>query len=212
MTRRTITLLIIGFIVLATIIGVIYALIPRATIMLSVAPEEFTVSVNGQTSSKKTGDSISVTPGDITIGISHDGFDTYTQKISIKNGEKTEILQALTAQTDAARALLKTEKSQLIIQRIKGNQTNSTVTDLTKNYPLISVLPINDKYYTITPCDSKKYPNDKTKIAICITLFNLEAKQSALDDITSRGFKTTDYEIIFVDASYDPATQTNGGD
>lgn len=210
MSRRTIiTLIIVSFI--AIVIGIIvYALIPKATLLMSVAPEDVTVTINGDTHKVKTGDVITVAPGTLDVSISRDEFDTYTQKVTVKNGEQVEILQALNPKTDAAKALLQTEKSQAIIQRITGNSMKVATDKLTKDFPIISVLPINDKFYTIAVCDSKKYPNDKTKVAICVSLYDMEAKQSAIDDVVRRGFNLNDYETYFIDASYNSAAQSNG--
>jgi hypothetical protein len=209
MSKRTIRLILIGAALL--IIGlIVYALIPRASLLMSIAPEDFTVTINGHSQQAKTGDSITVTPGDISLSVSRDGFDTYTQKLTIKNGEKVEILQALNPKTDDAKALLNTAKSQAVIQRVTNAKMKAATDQLVKNYPILAVLPINDKFYTITTCNSKLHPNDATKTAICVNLYDLEAKQSAIDDVKQRGFNLDNYETYFVDASYNSASQQNG--
>jgi hypothetical protein len=182
-------LLIVGF--------VVYSLIPRATLLMSVAPEEFTVTINGHDKKVKTGDEISVTPGDVKFTISRDGFDSYTHTVSIKNGQKVEILQALKPQTDEARKLLETEKSQAIIQRVTNVNLEKASNNILKDYPLVAQLPINDKFYSVRICESQLHPNDATKVAVCVLLYNPEAKQSAIDDVTSRGFDLNDYETYF---------------
>ena len=187
----------------ALIIGlIINALIPRATILFSVAPHNITVSINGKTQSVTNGQKISVSPGTISLTLSRSEFKDYSEQIQIKNGETQEVLYALTPLTDAAKQLLNTDESQQIIQRIGNNTIQAGAADLAKKYPILNILPINDKFYTILPCDSVKYPGDKTKVAICVKLYDMQAKQSALDDMTNRGFNPTDYETIFIDNSY----------
>ncbi len=209
MSKRTIRLILIGAALL--VIGlIVYALIPRASLLMSIAPEDFTVTVNGHSQQVKTGDSITVTPGDISLSVSRDGFDTYTQKLTIKNGEKVEILQVLNPKTDEAKALLNTDKSQAIIQRVTNVKMKEATDKLSKDYPILSILPLSEKYFTVTTCPSQKYPKDSTKIAICVNLFNLEAKQQAIDTVSQKGFDLNNYETYFVDASYNSPSQQNG--
>jgi len=210
MSRKKITVLIIIAASLCIIGLIIYGFIPRATIRLSVAPDEFTVSINGKKRNAKTGDTVSVSPGDIEIVLSRGEFDTYTEKFTVKNGETKEVLIALNAQTDAARELLESEKSQIIIQRIGGKKVEQGSKELTAKNPILKVLPIEDRFYTINVCNSEKYPNDKTKFAICIRLFDLEARQSAIDDLAARGFSMNDYEYIFVDLTYENIQEQSG--
>lgn len=207
MSRQTI--LKIGIVTaLALVIGlIVYAFIPRASVLMSIAPENFTVTINGNDRKIKTGESITVTPGEFLISISSDNFETYTKKITIENGEEQELLLALKPQNDTARELLETEKSQEIIQRIANINMKKFSNQLAKDYPILKVLPINDKFYTIISCPSKIYLNDVTKTAICVNLYNLQAKQSAIDTISNRGFSVDNYEVYFVDESYDPSAQ-----
>jgi hypothetical protein len=210
MSKRTI---IIIFIILGILLGaglLVYQLIPHGTLKMSVAPDEVTVTINGKERSVTTGDSIRVDPGELTIKISRDEFDPYTEKLTIKNGETVEILVALYPKTSAAKELLGTEKSDIIIQRLTGRAMEKNSAQLRKEYPIISSLPIRDKYYMVTICDSRKNPEDKTKVAICIELYEPAAKQSAIDDVKSRGFNLDDYETYFVDARYDSPSQTHG--
>ncbi|MFZ3009494.1 MAG: hypothetical protein WA030_00540 [Candidatus Microsaccharimonas sp.] len=186
------------------IIVIINAVTPRATIVFSLAPSEATVSINGKKQEVKNQQSVTVSPGELTIVTSRSEFADDTQKITIKNGETYNIIVILSAQTDTARKLLETPESQLIIQQRTGREIKKASEDATSKYPILAVLPINDKYYTILPCSSEKYPDDTSKIAVCIKLYDPEAGQSALDEITSRGFKLEDYEIIIIDSSYKP--------
>jgi len=199
--RRIIIVAIVGFGLL--VVGfIIYGLIPRATIVFSVAPDEMTVIINGSSQTVKTGQEITVTPGSFTVELRRDEFDSHTETFDIKNGERKEILIALNPLTDAARSLLRSDKSQLIIQRIGGAKVEAGGKEITTAYPILRILPINDKFYTIRPCSSEKFPDDTSKIAVCVNLYDLAAKQSAIDNITRLGFKIEDYEVLFVDATY----------
>ena len=177
--------------------------------MFSLAPSEATVSINGKKQEVKNQQSVTVSPGELTIVTSRSEFTDDTQKITIKNGETYNIIVILSAQTDAARKLLDTEESQLVKEQLGGRKVEEAAKEANSKYPILTVLPINDKYYTILPCSSEKYPDDTSKVAVCIKLYDPEARQSALDEITGRGFKLEDYEIIIIDSSYKPQDADN---
>lgn len=184
----------------ALVIGIIiYSLQPRAYLLLSFAPDNATLVINGKEQPVKTGQEVTVTPGTISLEIKRDGFDSYNEKVSIKNGEREEILVSLNPLNDAARELLKSDASLRILQRIGGKRVVEGAEKTVEAYPLLSALPIKDKFYIITACASRAFPEDKTKVAICIGLYDLSARQAALDDIESRGYKLPDYEIIIND-------------
>jgi len=205
-SRSIIKFCVAAFILL--IIGlIVYMLIPRASLLFSVAPENVIVTINGHNHKIETGKTITVAPGDLSISVSSENFDTYTTTVTVKNGEEKELLLALKPQTDAAKKLLETPKSQEIIQRIANVNMKKFSQQLLKDYPILSVLPLKDKFYTVTSCPSQVHVNDLTKVAICVNLFNLQAKQSAIDDISNHGFNIDDYELYFVDKSYDPSAQ-----
>lgn len=196
---------------IALILGLtIYALIPRATLVLSVAPEEMTLVINGASESVTTGQEITVSPGSITLELRRDEFDSYTETFDIKNGEKREILYALNPQTDAARELLKSVKSQRILERLAGIEVRKGADKIVESFPILNDLPINDKFYAIRPCTSRLYPQDTTKFAVCIELYNLSAEASAKKELTSRGYNLADYEIVVVDATFETQNNTFG--
>lgn len=210
MHRKQILIALIALAAVGLIALIVYSLIPRATIILSVAPEQFTVSINGVKREADTGEIVTVSPGEIEVTLSRDEFDTYTERVVVKNGERKEILVALTAQTPAAELLLKTDKSQEIIQRITGKKIEQGTKELGEKNPILKELPIRERFYTIIACNSEKYPDDKTKFAICIQLFDLDARQSAIDNLRLRGYSLDDYEFIFVDSTYKNIQEQSG--
>lgn len=191
-----------GGIAVGIVILVIYLLIPRATIVLSVAPESFSVSVNEEEAKLyEMGDRLEVTPGTHRLTISRDGFEDYTTSVTIKNRDTFEVLYALTPQTDAARELLETERSQEIIQRITNQRMESELVEISKNYPIVEILPIRDKFFTVSTCTSEEFPDDTTKIAICVDLYEPQARASVSEVINARGHSLEDYEVRFTTRS-----------
>lgn len=195
----------------ATVVGlVINAFIPRATIYFSVAPEEVTVNINGENQTVQNGQEITVSPGEINLTVSQSEFSSYSESFTIKNGEKREVLVALEAETAAAELLLRTPGSQLVIQRIGGNAVEAGAEKLRENYPIITELPINDRFFKIIMCESREFPGDPEKIAICIQLFDLQARQSAINAIERLGYSLDDYEVVFQDLTYENIREQSG--
>jgi hypothetical protein len=208
-SRKVAIILAVAFGVLV-IVAIIYALIPRATITFSVAPEEVQVEVNGKNHTVQNGQSITVAPGDITVIVSRNEFDSYTEKFTVKNGETYEVLAALVAKTLAAERLLQTPGSQAVIQRVEGRKVERGAAELVSKNPLLKELPIIDKFYKIIVCNSQAYPDDTSKFAICVQLYELEARDAALNDIRGRGYNPEDYEIIVQDLTYETLRENAG--
>lgn len=196
-----IAVFVVGFIALC-----IYFLIPKTYIIFSVAPGQVTVSINGKpTQTVNNKDTMMVAPGHYSIVVSRNEFESYTGQLDVKSGATTEFLAALNPQTDAARALLQDDASQAIIQRFHGNSLNNDTKKIADTYPIISVLPINARLYTIYACQSAKYPNDVTKMAVCVDLYQDGLIPYVLKDIQSRGYNPSDYEMIYVNKYSSPS-------
>ncbi len=189
-----------GIALLILVLGVIvYSLVPRASLKLSVAPGEVQLSINNATKeSVKNGTVLHIKPGEYTFTVSRDEFDSYTTKQTIKNGQAAELLVALTPLTSAAKQLLADDASQAIVQRFHGKIITAQVDQLTKAYPILSVLPLQERLYSIDSCPSQKYPNDTTKIALCVTETDSSVNEYALAAIRQKGFNPDDYEVIFL--------------
>jgi hypothetical protein len=175
------------------------AVIPKSYIKISVAPQDVKITLNNNVRSVKNGDTITVNPGEYKITISQDNFESYSTTITVGNHQTSELLAALKPQNDTANNLLLNNDSQTVMQQFYGKSADTQTDTIKKSFPIIDILPIQARLYTISACQSKKYPNDTTKLALCA-----EESQPGLDpyilkDISSRGFNPSDYEIIFID-------------
>lgn len=190
---------VVGLFLLALIVLFIVDTIkPKSYLELAVAPERFYISVDdGRKTSKKSGDKMTVSPGNHKITISQDEFDEYTTEISVDEDETKRVLVSLNPTTDAAVQSLSNDSSNQIMQEVHNQENQQRKAILEENYPLITHLPITTRSYIIAPCPSLQYPNDDTKTAICITTTTDEAKPFAIKAITDLDFDLDDYEIIW---------------
>lgn len=179
------------------VVLIIISVAPKTKILFTTAPESVSVIINNKTYSVNNEETINFKPGTYEYKVSSEGFGDYTNKITVKSGETSELLVALEPTTDAAKSLLLNDKSQLVMQRFYGLNKIQYIKTISDKYPLIDILPIRARLYTIYTCNSVKYPNDTTKIAVCVDMTSDELKPYVIKDIESRGFKINDYEIIF---------------
>jgi len=199
MTRKQIVLVII---ILAALIAALitYAVWPKTTIKLAIAPLNAQLQIDGESAKQvDNGDSVSIKPGEHKVTLSQNEFTSYSTTITVEKGKKTELLIALKADTDAAQQLLSSDEAQAIVQRFNGNVIKKETNDLTTDYPILKALPITARLYSIHPCDSIKYPDDKTKLAICIDSDTETSliKPYVEKDVQSHGYDLNDYEEVY---------------
>lgn len=198
MNKRNIVIAVSGLVLIGIIVfSVIYSLTPRATLLLALAPESGSLSLDGattQTVSNKQ--KISVKPGKHTVEFSRDEFDSFKLDITVENNKSVEVIIALNPLTDAARKLLLTPGSQEVVQRFGGQQIEKGAKTLEKAYPILSVLPITARLYVINSCKSVKFPNDPSKMALCADVSQDGLESYIYSDIRRFGYNPDDYEII----------------
>jgi len=180
------------------VVIIIVSTIPKTKILFSIAPETANLFIGDKSYSIQNEGTLNFKPGEYSYKLSSDGFEEYSGKIDIKKGEQTELLVALKPITEDAKKLLLNEKSQIVLQRFYGESYSNTISDISKKYPLIDILPIQARLYTVSACKSKKYPDDNSKIAICADITTDQLKPYVIKDIESRGFNIKDYELIWI--------------
>lgn len=182
------------------IYSVLYFIIPQSTLSLSLAPEEVMVSIDGGSKKLvKNKQNLNVTPGKHTLVFQQNEFESITQEINIDNKQTLRVVVALEALTDNARKLLSTNAATLVIEEYEGRNMTEYIKTLQEKNPILQVLPIQARLYTINVCKSIKRPTDKTIIAVCV-----DSNQNRKDiepyvkkHISSLGYNLDDYEVIW---------------
>lgn len=197
MTRKNIVILSLIATAILIVIAIVYFTYPISYIKFSTAPQQVIVAVDGKKYTINNSNTITVSPGSHTISVSQNEFSTYIKEITTKNRQTSEFLVALSPLTDAAKNKLTDSNSQSIIQRFYGNVYLKQTDELTKKYPILNILPIQARLYIVSACPSKKYPNDNTKLALCVTETQSELQPYVLKDIQAHGYDPSNYEIIW---------------
>lgn len=203
MNKRNISIgLGVLFIIGLIIMSIVYSLTPKATLVLALAPEEGFLSIDGgPKNAVKNKQNISIKPGAHTVEFSRDEFDPLSQTFTVDDKKSIEVIIVLNPLTEAAKKLLLTPGAQEVVQRFVGKKFIKESEQLDQTYPILSILPIEARLYTVNSCRSVKYPDDSTKIALCADMSEEGLESYILKDITSRGYNPSDYEIIFTNIS-----------
>jgi len=176
----------------------IYLIIPKAYIKFDTAPHQvFMLIDNKDEKSINSGDTIGIAPGKHTITVFRDEFNPYIKDINIGNGKSEDFVVALTGLTDKAKKILVDKDLDATIGRF-GDEMMAEQSDFISNiYPIMQVLPIQARLYSITSCPSVKYPvNQPLRVAICVDASQDDLGPYVQKDITWRGYNPNDYEII----------------
>ena len=122
-------------------------------------------------------------PGDYTLELSADGFESKTIESTVVENEITQIFVNLTPVTDEARLIMSDIEMQLRGERASGVENYTEGARLEEQYPFITKLPIYAQFYTIAPCQ------DGGEMIICVTLFldNTVQRSNAAEDIRNAG-------------------------
>jgi hypothetical protein len=182
----------------------------RGTLDLRVAPQDATI-ITSKGAHLKIG-SNTLTKGSYTITISRPHFVSKTLNFTIQSGQTTKELYGL-AVGDAIGLQYYTDHpdQKAIADGITGQQLDAIGAQVAQSQPLVTKLPIENLTWRLDAGQSKKYPNDPTKVAIYITIQDEAARQAALSWMTTNGYAPRDYEIIFQDvAAYSQQLNSSG--
>jgi len=170
-----------------------------AKITLEVSPATSNITVNGV--DRKSGE-IKVRPGNYKIICTHDGFETVTQSIVVKNGDNPYVgIVLVSNSTSTANWYASHSSDEQLAETITGKNSDLVSAIITKKLPLVSSLPFIDLNYRIDYGQSKQHPNDSSAVALYIKYYTPEAKQQALEWIKFKGYDPTKLEIIYQDTT-----------
>lgn len=179
---------IIAILAALTIITVLAAffLRPQGKIEFALAPEEATMSVNGNTQTIRNKQQISLSPGNYTLSVKRDQFSTESVNVTVKKNETVRSVIALAPRNDAARKIIENNpESVKITQEYKQIQHSR----------LFKSLPLSGVDYRVESCKSVKYPATD-KQALCITSATDAGGETAKLAILQLGFNIDDYEVL----------------
>src|SRR5680860_148441 len=125
----------------------------KSKLDLKLAPEEMYLSVDGkEKQSIKNGQGLKIISGKHSLEFSQNEFDSITKEVDADDKQTTEVIVVLDPQTSAAKKLLLTPGADKVVQRFTSEQMTREVDQLEKDYPILSILPIQARLYIIGTC------------------------------------------------------------
>jgi hypothetical protein len=186
------------------VLAFIWYVFPISFIKFTTAPDHVAVLIDNDKHLIKSGDTVNIAPGKHTVTIFEDDYNPYEQQITVANRSTYDFTIGLIGLSDKTRDIVSNPKYSGVYEKM-DSKLQSTIDNLTfDKYPVIDILPIEARYYTISACKSEKYPNDPLAEAICIDVnppianSGWDYKSDALENLKSHTFYSIDnYEIIW---------------
>ena len=163
-----------------------------------VAAPEDTVLILDDTTTLKPGHH-KLKTGTHTIKASRQDFYDQTKEFTTTSGRDNAVWFVMEPSTSAGIEYLDTHQADFEkVYEIANSQVVDDINTKTANYPIIKSLPASAQgLYVINYQQSKKHPNDSSKLALYITADYPVGRLSAIEYIYSLGFDPSDYEIVF---------------
>lgn len=199
--NRNVKLFLIGlglFIVLPLTLWGIISLLSfnhagEVSVDIAVVPSDATIHIGDTSITNKQ--SVYLKPGDYSITVSKDGFESTTQKITVSEDTTAHIIAALYPVSSDATAWYNAHQDDYYkLEGIAGTVANEAGQEFINKYPITGSLPIQKATYLI---GYKKTDNQKN-IIITITAYE-GYRESALQEIRNLGFDPSNYTIEFND-------------
>ena len=163
---------------------------------INVVPSDSEIYIDNN----KVGSGINETsPGNHTVLVKRHNFNDNESTVTVIKNEVDLVIVGLTPNNDAGKLWQQNNLDQYHnLEGMADEKFNNDSQSAIAQYPILSELP-KDKspLYRIDYGVSKKFPNDKKKIAIYISSNSLSNKLSALNYIYEMRYDPSDYEIIF---------------
>ena len=206
MNRQIKQLLGIGigiFVVIPLAVWGVYSLISlrhagEVQINITVVPSDATVSVGGNTLTGKS--SVYLKPGDYTVTISKDGFETDTQDITVlsdddnsSDSSQASIISALNPKSDTAKTWYNDNQDAYYeLEKIAGSEASASGEAFIDKFPITGFLPVQKATYSIG------YKRTEDQKGIIVTIKAYEGyREAALQKIRDLGFDPSDFTIQF---------------
>lgn len=183
----------LGLALLLIVIAIYRALVYTATLDINYAPESASVTINGKSANRGKNQ---VIPGRYELKINREGFAEYKTTIEVKKGE-TKLVEAILVSNNPSTANWYEENASdyKIAQAIGDGQDDRHYDEVLKKFPIMKDLPMNgiyDSYQVFY-----EIANNSRGYAVVVSYQSEAAKKDAIAMIEEKGYKLTDYEIIY---------------
>lgn len=164
-------------------------------ITVQASPSDSVITMNGK---KISGGTKYIVAGKYTFTAKRQYFTDYSTTVEINKDSQKDILLLLGADSNEAKAYLKSHpKEQALREAIGGQKANQEGEEASNKNPIVKLLPFIDREYRIDYGPSQLHPDDSSALSITITSTSEQSKQDALDWIRFKGFDPNKLEIYY---------------
>ncbi|HEV7951857.1 MAG TPA: hypothetical protein VGO98_00575 [Candidatus Saccharimonadales bacterium] len=183
--KKSSVIIILVVLIIVTVVAAFF-LRPQGKVEFVLAPEEATLSINGNAQTIRNKQVISLSPGTYEISVARDQFSTKKASVTVEKNKVARTVIALDPQTDAAHKIIESNPESVKITQEYKELRQSL---------LFKSLPLSGVNYSVEACSSVKYPTTDKK-ALCITSPTFAGEETAKLYILQLGFNVDDYEVL----------------
>jgi hypothetical protein len=199
--RRTLVIGAVALLVVVVLIGgfLIWRHDPKAELTVKSIPNDLTLLLDGQAiaANGKT----DVRPGEHTLVAKREGFQTYTETLTVRGKDPVSVKMYLYANGPVGREWVKNNPQQEREAEAEAGQRYDEIQRrLAAKYPVLAELPYIGPGFKATYEASKSDPKNPEAISLKLTLFGPEGKKEALEWIAGNRWDPASLDIIYVTA------------
>lgn len=201
---RLLTFISITAIALIIIIAAVTAIIDArktARIDVLVAPISASVKING----RGYGNGLhKVEPGDFTVIITKDGFESYEESFSLAAGETKDLAVYLMQLDGGYGWYLAHPEDDMVMTGVGDKKASAKAAEMLAKYPILNILPHQDSEGTFDYTISPKFSGEELvslviELNTCAEYSKGIYRNEALQWLVGQGYDPNDYKIETTD-------------
>jgi hypothetical protein len=197
-TRRPFVIGVVVLVVIVVLIGgvLIWRHDPKAELTVQSIPNDLTLTLDG--AAIAANGKVDVRPGTHTLTGERNGFQSYTQTITVRGKDPLDVKIYLYANGPVGREWGKNNPEQeLETEAEAGRKFDEIQGRLEAKYPILAQLPYIGPDFKATYQKSKSDPTNPEAISVKILVYGPSGKDEALQWITGNGWDPASLDLIY---------------
>jgi hypothetical protein len=196
--RRTLVIGAVALLVIVVLIGgvLIWRHDPKAELTVTSIPNDLTLTLDG--AAIAANGKVDVRPGTHTLTGERNGFQSYTQTITVRGKDPLDVKVYLYANGPVGREWGKNNPEQeLETEAEAGRRFDEIQGRLEAKYPILAQLPYIGPDFKATYQKSRSDPTNPEAISVKILVYGPSGKEEALQWITGNGWDPASLDLIY---------------
>jgi hypothetical protein len=173
---------------------------PKSKVSITSIPNDLSLTLDGHQIAAN-GD-VELKPGTHTLKAQRQGFQPYSQSITVSNGDPLAVKMYLYANSAEGREWAsKHPKDISETEAEAGRRFDEINQRLAAKYPIMASLPYLGPGFKANYGKSKSDPNNPEAISVIISTYTPDGKQKALEWIKGQGWDPSTLDIVYTVSS-----------